>query len=92
MQEFKNDDEIVGVYVNEVTKGSPAYKAGLRAKSIITHFDGQSVKTAADLTDLLKYYEAGERVELDILVPDGDDYEERTIKVRLGSRTEITEQ
>lgn len=92
MQEFKNDDEIVGVYVNEVTKGSPAYKAGLRAKSIITRFDGQSVKTAGDLTDLLKYYEAGERVELDILVPDGDGYEEKTIKVRLGSRTEITEQ
>ncbi len=92
MQEFKNDDEIVGVYVNEVTKGSPAYKAGLRAKSIITRFDGQSVKTAQDLTDLLKYYEAGERVELDILVPDGDDYEEKTINVRLGSKTEITEQ
>lgn len=92
MQEFKNDDKIVGVYVNEVTKGSPAYKAGLRAKSIITRFDGQSVKTAGDLTDLLKYYEAGERVELDILVPDGDGYEEKTIKVRLGSRTEITEQ
>lgn len=84
-------DTPTGVYVNEVTKGSPAYKAGLKEGNIITAFDGQSVSKADDLTSLLQYYEAGEAVELNILVEKDDEYTERTIKVRLGSREDIVE-
>ncbi len=80
-----------GVYVNEVTKGSPAYKAGLKEGNIITAFDGQTVSKADDLTSLLQYYEAGETVELKILVEKDNEYKERTIKVRLGSRADIVE-
>ena len=84
-------DTPTGVYVNEVTKGSPAYKAGLKEGNIITAFDGQSVSKADDLTSQLQYYEAGEAVELNILVEKDDEYTERTIKVRLGSREDIVE-
>lgn len=84
-------DTPTGVYVNEVTKGSPAYKAGLKEGNIITAFDGQTVSKADDLTSLLQYYEAGETVELKILVEKDNEYTERTIKVRLGSRTDIME-
>ncbi len=84
-------DTPAGVYVNEVTKGSPAYKAGLKEGNIITAFDGQTVSKANDLTNLLQYYEAGESVELNILVEKNDEYTERTIKVRLGSREDIVE-
>lgn len=80
-----------GVYVNEVTKGSPAYKAGLKEGNIITAFDGQSVSKADDLTNLLQYYEAGETVELNILVEKDNEYKERTIKIRLGSRADMVE-
>lgn len=84
-------DTPTGVYVNEVTKGSPAYKAGLKEGNIITAFDGQTVSKADDLTSLLQYYEAGEKVELTILVEKDGEYTERTIKVRLGSREDIVE-
>lgn len=84
-------DTPTGVYVNEVTKGSPAYKAGLKEGNIITAFDGQTVSKADDLTSLLQYYEAGETVELKILVEKDNEYTERTIKVRLGSRADIME-
>ncbi|MCM1083041.1 MAG: trypsin-like peptidase domain-containing protein [Clostridium sp.] len=84
-------DTPTGVYVNEVTKGSPAYKAGLKEGNIITAFDGQSVSKADDLTSLLQYYEAGETVELTILVEKDNEYQERTIKVRLGSRADLVE-
>ncbi|MDE5872937.1 MAG: trypsin-like peptidase domain-containing protein, partial [Lachnospiraceae bacterium] len=84
-------DTPTGVYVNEVTKGSPAYKGGLKEGNIITAFDGQSVSKADDLTNLLQYYEAGETVELKILVEKDNEYKERTIKVRLGSRADIVE-
>ncbi|MCM1287273.1 MAG: trypsin-like peptidase domain-containing protein [Clostridium sp.] len=84
-------DTPIGVYVNEVTKGSPAYKAGLKEGNIITAFDGQSVSKADDLTSLLQYYEAGETVELTILVEKDNEYQERTIKVRLGSRADLVE-
>ncbi|MCM1171557.1 MAG: trypsin-like peptidase domain-containing protein [Clostridium sp.] len=84
-------DTPTGVYVNEVTKGSPAYKAGLKEGNIITAFDGQSVSKADDLTSLLQHYEAGETVELTILVEKDNEYQERTIKVRLGSRADLVE-
>lgn len=87
----ETDDTPTGVYVNEVTKGSPAYKAGLKEGNIITAFDGQTVSKADDLTSLLQYYEAGETVELKILVEKDNEYTERTIKVRLGSRADIME-
>ncbi|MBD5097578.1 MAG: PDZ domain-containing protein [Lachnospiraceae bacterium] len=87
----ETDDTPTGVYVNEVTKGSPAYKGGLKEGNIITAFDGQTVSKADDLTSLLQYYEAGETVELKILVEKDNEYTERTIKVRLGSRADIAE-
>ena len=87
----ETDDTPTGVYVNEVTKGSPAYKGGLKEGNIITAFDGQTVSKADDLTSLLQYYEAGETVELKILVEKDNEYTERTMKVRLGSRADIAE-
>lgn len=76
-----------GVFVSEVTEGGAADKAGLKANSVITEFNGKTVSSADQLIEYLSYYEPGEEVELTVQVPKGTGYEEETIKVTLDENT-----
>ena len=76
-----------GVFVSEVTEGGAADKAGLKANSVITEFNGKTVSSADQLIEYLSYYEPGEEVELTVQVPKGTGYEEETIKVNLDENT-----
>ena len=73
-----------GVLVSEVTEGGAADKAGIKAKSIITEFDGKRVRSIDELVSRLEYYEPGEEVDVTIEVADGDSYKEKTVTVTLG--------
>ncbi len=73
-----------GVLVSEVTDGGAADKAGIKAKSIITEFDGKRVRSIDELVSRLEYYEPGEEVEVTLEVADGDSYKEKTVTVTLG--------
>ena len=53
-----------GVYVEEVTPGYCAEKAGVRAKDIIVELGGYTIKTMNDLSRALRSYEAGETVTI----------------------------
>ena len=76
-----------GVFVSEVTEGGAAEKAGLKANSVITEFNGKSVSSINQLIEYLSYYEPGEEVELTVQIPDGASYKEDTIKVTLDENT-----
>ena len=76
-----------GVFVSEVTEGGAADKAGLKANSVITEFNGKTVSSADQLIEYLSYSEPGEEVELTVQVPKGTGYEEETIKVTLDENT-----
>ncbi len=76
-----------GVFVSEVTEGGAADKAGLKANSVITEFNGKTVSSADQLIEYLSYYEPGEEVELTVQAPKGTGYEEETIKVTLDENT-----
>ena len=76
-----------GVFVSEVTEGGAADKAGLKANSVITEFNGKTVSSADQLIEYLSYYEPGEEVELTVQVPKGTGYEDETIKVTLDENT-----
>lgn len=76
-----------GVFVNEVTKGGAAEKAGLKSNSVITKFNGKSVSSIDQLIEYLSYYEPGEEVELTIEIPNGTEYKEETLKVTLDENT-----
>ena len=76
-----------GVLVSEVTDGGAADKAGIKAKSIITEFDGKRVRSIDELVSRLEYYEPGEEVDVTIEVADGDSYKEKTVTVILGENT-----
>lgn len=81
-----------GVFVNEVSKGGAADKAGIEERTIITKFDGKKINDINTLIDRLSYYEVGEEVELEIAVQNGGEYETKTVTVTLGKSEENQEE
>lgn len=59
-----NNTEIKGVYINKVTKGYPAEKAGLAAGDIITEFGGVKVENPYQLLAKILSYNVGDKIEL----------------------------
>ena len=77
-----------GVFVKGVTEGGAADKAGLKANSVITEFNGKTVSSINQLIEYLSYYEPDEEVELTVQVPHGTSYKEETVKVTLDENTD----
>lgn len=77
-----------GVFVKKVTEGGAADKAGLKANSVITEFNGKTVSSSDQLIEYLSYYEPDEEVELTVQVPHGTSYKEETVKVTLDENTD----
>lgn len=81
-----------GIYVYKVVEGGAAASSDLKAKDIITKFDGQTVRSMADLKNMLTYYESGRTVDITVQRLDVDgNYVEKTVSITLGSR-DIQEQ
>ena len=79
-----------GVYVTSLDAESPLNAAGVTVKSVITHFDGIRVTGFSNLEKRLKYYAAGETVDVTVQVIEGGEYVERTVTVTLGRASEHT--
>ena len=77
-----------GVFVKKVTEGGAADKAGLKANSVITEFNGKAVSSTDQLIEYLSYYEPDEEVELTVQVAHGTSYKEETVKVTLDENTD----
>ena len=77
-----------GAFVKKVTEGGAADKAGLKANSVITEFNGKTVSSIDQLMEYLSYYEPDEEVELTVQVPHGTSYKEETVKVTLDENTD----
>ena len=77
-----------GVFVDSVSEGSAAQKAGIKKGYIITKFDNYTVKTGAQLQDRLTYYKAGEKKIITVQVPGEDGYVEKELEITLDSRKE----
>ena len=75
-----------GVFVSSVSTGEAADNAGIRKGDIITGFDGQTVTGRDDPNDKMKYYAAGETVDITIARAQNGQYVEQTVQVTLGSR------
>jgi serine protease Do len=57
-------DEVRGVYLGEITKGSSADDAGLNVKDVIVKFNGVSVGTVAQLQEQVSKYRPGDKAEV----------------------------
>lgn len=75
-----------GIYISEIGDNTPAKEAGLLKGDVIKKFDGITVGSIAELQGQLKYYKAGETVDLLIARTDNGEYKETTIAVTLGDR------
>lgn len=78
-----------GIYVYKILSNGAAAKSELQEKDIITKFDGQSVRTMAELKEMLTYYASGDTVELTVERLNGSQYEEKTISITLGTQSDI---
>jgi serine protease Do len=55
-----------GIYLTDVTAGSGADKAGIKAGDVITKMAGKTVETTSDLDDIMSKYKAGDTVSITI--------------------------
>ena len=79
-----------GVYVFSTDPGSPADTAGIRAGDIITEINGREVVNMQQLKEILSYIKYGTEVEIKISTKgrSASGYEEKTITVELGKRSD----
>lgn len=56
----------VGAYVQKVSAGSPAERAGLRPRDVITQIDGQTVSGTTGLKDIILHHNAGDVIKLTV--------------------------
>ena len=73
----------VGVFVYQIMEGGAAANSDLKEKDIITKFDGQSITTSEELTDMLTYYETGSQVTLTVQTLVDGAYVEHEVSVTL---------
>ncbi|MDP1722495.1 MAG: trypsin-like peptidase domain-containing protein [Candidatus Gottesmanbacteria bacterium] len=73
-----------GAYVQEVVKGGPADKAGLKAEDVITKIDGTKLDDKNDLAKSISKKKVGDSVKLTVW----RDEKEKDITVTLGNQGE----
>jgi len=64
IQQYYNLSVNAGALITNVTSGSPADKAGLRAGDVIIKMDDKDISTAADLTSSIGSHQIGDQVEI----------------------------
>lgn len=75
-----------GIYVSEVTSGSPAEKAGIQSGYIITGINGKEVKILTELQEKLTQCKAGEKGTITVKINSEGSYKEKTIQVTFGKK------
>lgn len=80
-----------GIYVGEVSKGSPAESAGILVGDIIVKINDKNVTTLESLQDTLTYTRAGTAVNITVKELENGEYVEKVLEVTLGSKSEINQ-
>lgn len=75
-----------GIYVAEVTNGSPAQKAGLKKGYIITAINGKETKTMEQLQERLTQCRAGDKGTITVKVANNGSYQEKELSVTFGKK------
>lgn len=78
----------IGVYVGQVSENSPASEGGLQSGDVITSFNNRDVKSMSQLSELLSNRKAGETVKIVVNRLIDGNYQEKTLSVTLGSKSE----
>lgn len=76
----------IGIFVYRILEGGAAADSELQESDIITKLDGMTVSTIEELQEKLAHYEKDETVTLTVQRPNGSEYQELSIEVKLASR------
>lgn len=79
----------LGAFVDSVEEVGPAQTAGIQKGDVIVKFDGMTVSGSSDLVGKLEYYQAGETVDVVISRAQNGEYQEQTVSVTLGKKSEM---
>jgi S1-C subfamily serine protease len=71
-----------GAVIMNVVPGGPADLAGIEVGDVIVGFAGRDIATAEELGDAIRSHRPGERVEVEVVHPDG---QRSTVTVELGT-------
>lgn len=74
-----------GVYVTKVAENSGAGKAGIQKGDIIVSFNGRSVSSMEEISNIMQYLKAGTTVEV-VVAQAANNYEETTLSVTLTNK------
>lgn len=79
-------DMPVGVYIAQVFEGTASEKAGLKKGDIIIKIDNKEVATMEQLSQVLKYYAADDKVSVVVMRSEDGKYVETKVDVTLGRK------
>lgn len=75
-----------GIYLTQVAEGSAAQQAGIKPGDILSAFDGREVSSMKALSERMKYYAAGDTVEISLKVSQDGEWVDQTVSVTLGKK------
>lgn len=78
-----------GAYVYELTENSAAQSAGIRQGDIIVKLDQTVISSKNELLERMKYYEAGETMDVTVKRSGAGGYEDKVIPVVLGRKSDL---
>ena len=76
----------VGVYIQKISKNSPATKAGLKVGDVIVKFAGKKIATMENIQNILKNKKSGDKAEVVVKRAKNGQYEEKKVVVTFGAR------
>ncbi len=77
-----------GVYISQVYENTAAEQAGLHKGDIITEFNGEKVASMEELMAEMEFYAKGTTVNMTVVSPGNNGYEEKTVQITLGNKVE----
>ena len=80
----------VGIYIQKISKNSPATKAGLKVGDVIVKFAGKKVTTMENIQSILKNKKSGDKAEVVIKRAKNGQYVEKKVVVTFGARGDYT--
>ena len=80
----------IGVFINEITEGGAAEKAGLLANDIITKVDKVEITSISQLKEYVTSKRVGTEVTVTYMRKTGKEYKEGTVTVTLGQNPNLS--
>lgn len=77
-----------GAFIDSVEEGGPAEAAGIQRGDIVVKLDTRNISSYTDLVDALKYYAAGETIDVTVCRADDGEYVEKVLTITLGEKPE----